>query len=74
MPTSYELLESEALKLTRAERERLAEQLVASLDEENTIEAEWGVEVERRIAEIESGAVAGMPVEEVIAKAYAALK
>jgi hypothetical protein len=38
------------------------------------IESAWAVEVERRVAEIESGAVVGMPFEEVIAQARAALK
>ncbi len=52
----------------------LAEHIIASLDEDNEIESAWAVEVERRVAEIERGAVVGMPFEEVIAQTHAALK
>ncbi len=74
MPTQFEILESEALKLTPADRARLAEHLIASLDEDNEIEAAWGTEVERRIAEIESGAVTGVPFDEATKQARRALK
>lgn len=69
-----EILEAEALKLSAAERARLAERLIASLDEDAEIEEAWAVEVERRIAEIESGSVQLTPVTEAIAQARAALK
>ncbi len=74
MSPQFEILEAEILKLVPAERALLAEHIIASLDEDNEIESAWAVEVERRVAEIESGTVVGMPFEEVIAQARAALK
>lgn len=74
MQTQFEALEVEALKLTTTERARLAEHLIASLDEDTEIEDAWAAEVERRIAEIEAGTVPLIPAEEAIALARAALK
>jgi len=74
MSPQFEILEAEVLKLVPAERALLAEHIIASLDEDNEIESAWAVEVERRVAEIEGGTVVGMPFEEVIAQARAALK
>lgn len=74
MPTPFEILESEALKLTPADRARLAEHLIASLDEDNEIETAWATEVERRIAEIESSAVTGVPFDEAVKQARTAVK
>ncbi len=74
MSPQFEILEAEVLNLVPAERALLAEHIIASLDEDNEIESAWAVEVERRVAEIESGRVVGMPFEEVIAQARAALK
>ncbi len=74
MPTQFEILEAEILKLVPADRALLAEHIIASLDEDNEIESAWAAEVERRVAEVESGAVAGMPFDEVITQARAALK
>ncbi len=74
MPTQLEVLEAEALKLTAPERARLAEQLIASLDEDTEIDQAWAREIERRIAEIDSGKIQMIPADEAIAKARAALK
>ncbi|MGR9012083.1 MAG: addiction module protein [Gammaproteobacteria bacterium] len=74
MSPQFEILEAEVLKLVPAERALLAEHIIASLDEDNEIESAWAVEVERRVAEIESGTVVGISFEEVIAQARAALK
>jgi putative addiction module component (TIGR02574 family) len=52
-----ETLEAEALRLSNQERARLVERLIASLDIDSDIEDAWAAEVERRNAEIESGAV-----------------
>jgi putative addiction module component (TIGR02574 family) len=57
MPTTVEELEAEALSLSSAQRARLVVKLIASLDSEPDVENAWAVEVERRYAEIESGAV-----------------
>ena len=74
MSTQFEILEAEVLKLVSADRALLAEHLIASLDEDNEIDSAWAVEVERRVAEVESEMIVGMPFEEVIAQARAALK
>jgi len=74
METQLEFLESEALKLTIGERAALAQRLLASLDEDAEIEDAWAAEIERRIAEVESGAVQVIPIEEALARVRAALK
>ena len=58
MSSTVEALEAEALQLSAAERARLVERLIASLDIDPEVEEAWAAEVERRNAEIESGAVA----------------
>ena len=57
MNSTVETLEAEALRLSNEERARLVERLIASLDTDSDIEDAWAAEVERRNAEIESGAV-----------------
>jgi putative addiction module component (TIGR02574 family) len=74
MQMQIEILEAEALKLTATERARLAERLIASLDEDSEIEEAWAIEAERRIAEIEDGGVRLIPASEALAQARAALK
>jgi len=74
METQLEILESEALKLTLGERAALAQRLLASLDEDAEIEDAWATEIERRIAEVESGAVQVIPIAEALARVRAALK
>ncbi len=69
-------LESKALKLTRRERARLAQRLLSSLDQEIDADAEkfWLEEAERRLGELKSGKVAGIPAEKVIKKARSTLR
>ena len=69
METEIEKLEAEALKLAPGERAALAQRLLASLEEDAEIEEAWAVEIERRIAEVESGAVQVIPIEEARARA-----
>tara|TARA_B100000508_G_scaffold82665_1_gene64230 strand:- start:543 stop:764 length:222 start_codon:yes stop_codon:yes gene_type:complete len=61
-----EQIEQELLKLPLAERARLAERLIASLDEDAEIEAAWIAEVQRRDEEMVSGAVQGIPLEDAL--------
>jgi putative addiction module component (TIGR02574 family) len=63
-----EALEAEALRLSPAERARLVERLIASLDTDAEIEEAWAAEVERRNMEIESGAVSLIPGPEALAR------
>jgi putative addiction module component (TIGR02574 family) len=74
MGNQLELLEAEALKLTVGERAAFAQLLLASLDEDAEIEDAWAAETERRIGEIESGAVQTIPIADVLAQVRAALK
>ena len=74
LETQLEILETEALKLTPGEREALAQRLLASLDEDAEIEDAWAAEIERRIAEVESGAVQVIPIAEALARVRATLK
>jgi putative addiction module component (TIGR02574 family) len=67
MSRTREQIEVEAQSLPRDERARLAETLIASLDEETEIERAWYDEAERRMAELDSGTVEGIPAEQVFA-------
>jgi putative addiction module component (TIGR02574 family) len=74
METQLERLETEALKLTPGERAALAQRLLASLDVDAEIEEAWAAEVERRIADVESGIVQVIPIDEALAQVRSALK
>jgi putative addiction module component (TIGR02574 family) len=65
---TVETLEAAALHLPPAERARLVERLIATLDVDPEVEEAWAAEVERRQAEIESGAVSLRPGPETLAK------
>jgi putative addiction module component (TIGR02574 family) len=69
-------LEAEALRLPRRERARLAERLISSLDQEADLDTEtlWLAEAERRLDELESGRVAGIPAERVFEAARSTLR
>jgi len=74
MDTQLEILEAEALKLAPGERAALAQRLLTSLDGDAEIEEAWAAEIERRIADVESGAVQVIPIAEALAQVRAALK
>jgi len=61
-----------ALKQTETERARIAETLIASLDAppDREIERAWQIEIDRRLREIDSGAVKCIPWEEVRDRLY----
>ncbi len=69
-------LESKALRLSRRDRARLAQRLISSLDQETDRDAEklWLAEAERRLGELKSGKVAGLPAQKVIKKAHSMLR
>lgn len=71
MPTLVDELSARAKALPAEDRARLAEELLESLHGEADADAEaaWDREIERRVAEIESGAVSLTPAEEVHAEA-----
>ena len=76
MADSPRQLESKALKLPRKNRARLARRLISSLDQGTDVDAEklWREEAERRLAELKSGKVTGIPAERVIKKARSAIR
>ena len=73
MNEQLEVLEAEVLKLAPAERTRLLERLIASLDTDPEIEAAWDQEADRREAALASGAVCAVPGHEAIARLQARL-
>jgi len=68
MASEVDLLEAEVLRLPPADRARLIERLIASLDTDPEVEEAWAAEVDRRNAEIESGAVSMVPGPEALAE------
>ncbi len=76
MPIALKKLQDQALKLPARSRARLAERLIASLDEAADADAErvWIAEAERRVGELASGKVKAVPASRVFRKARAALR
>ena len=74
MSQTTQALESAALLLPPEERARLAELLLASLDIDPEIEAEWAVEVEKRLADWDAGLLEAVPWDEVRRKMQAVLQ
>jgi putative addiction module component (TIGR02574 family) len=68
MTPTIETVEADALQLSATDRALLVERLIASLDADPEIEEAWAAEVERRHAEIESGAVTLLPGPETLAQ------
>ena len=74
MPDLVTELSARAQALPPEERARLAEELLASLDPHVAeVEQAWGIELRRRIDELERGAVEAMPADEAFVKARRAL-
>ena len=71
MPTLVEELSARARSLPAEDRARLAEELLDSLQEQSDGDADaaWDREIERRVAEIESGSAHLIPAEDVHAEA-----
>jgi Putative addiction module component len=71
-----ESLEAEVLKLDAESRARLAERLLASLDELSESEAAqlWAAEAQRRDAEFDANSEEQRSAEDVLRDAYSRLK
>ncbi|MDG2305671.1 MAG: addiction module protein [Candidatus Binatia bacterium] len=69
-------LQDDALKLPVRARARLAETLIASLDEEPDVAADrlWLEEAERRLDELDSAKVGSVPAADVFEKASQATR
>lgn len=76
MSTTADTILGTALTLPRDERAWLASELIASLDqgEDADVEAAWAVEIERRIAEVESGEAKTVSWEEARARIKSTLE
>jgi len=67
-------IESAALELSLHERARLAERLLASLDEDAAVEEAWAAEIERRVEDYRSGKLSTLAGDVVLADARARLE
>ena len=69
-------IEKRVLKWPAKQKVALAEKLLASVEDfaNREIEQAWDDEIERRSKEIETGEAAGIPAEEVFAKAQNTLR
>ncbi len=74
MSLTAEQIESEALSLPTDARARIARALIESLDEDAEVERAWQEEVQRRLDDLRSGRVEGIPAEEVFAEIDALLR
>nr|MDP2189792.1 addiction module protein [Rhodoferax sp.] len=68
MSTNLEALEAEVLQLAPADRSRLFEKLIASIDSDSEVEQAWELEADRRDSELESGLVVAVPGQQAIAR------
>ena len=77
MPSTLKELQDDALRLPSRSRARLAQRLIASLDQEPAdpdAEALWMAEAQQRAEGLASGKVDGIPAETALAKARAELR
>jgi len=71
--TSLEALEAEVLQLAPADRSRLFERLIASIDADSEVEQAWEMEADRRESELASGATVAVAGDQAIARLRAKL-
>jgi putative addiction module component (TIGR02574 family) len=74
MATSLEALHAEVLRLSPSDRARLLERLILSLDSDAEAEAAWDAVAQAREAEISSGAVPSVTLDDAIARLEARFK
>ena len=74
MTSSIDELESQALQLSPQDRVSLADRLLASVSADGDVDDAWSREAERRLAELENGSVAAVPLEATIARARVAIR
>ena len=68
MPRTIESLKAEVMSLAPADRARLLDQLIVSLDRDADAEEAWDELALKRENEIESGSAQGVPLEDVVAR------
>lgn len=74
MSTTLEALQHQVLSLPLADRSRLLDRLVDSLDDERTLHEEWDHEAARRDAEIEDGTSAPVDGKVVVERLRAMIR
>lgn len=68
MASSLEVLQAEVLRLSPADRARLLDRLVASLDVDASVEAAWDAVADRREQELSAGTAHPVPVDVAVAR------
>jgi hypothetical protein len=74
MSTTLETLEIEVLRLPPADRSRLLDRLIESLDDETAVDKAWDDEAARRDAEIDNGTALPVDGKEVLARLRAQVR
>jgi hypothetical protein len=74
MSTSLEAIQAEVLRLSPSDRSRLLERLIVSLDTDAAVEAEWDLVADGREADVTSGSVNAVHLEEAMARLEARFK
>ncbi|RFP19059.1 MULTISPECIES: addiction module protein [unclassified Duganella] len=74
MNAALKTLVAEALKLDPDERMEFVHLLLASLDEDAELDKAWTIEIEHRIADIESGIEQSIPIAEALTQVRKNLK
>lgn len=68
MSVTLEALQAQVMSLSKADRARLLDRLIASLDVDVEAEVQWEQLAEARDAELESGAVTPIALEDAMAR------
>ena len=68
MPRTLESLKAEVMSLAPADRARLLDQLIASLDRDADTEVAWDELALKRETEMVSGSIQGAPLKDVVAR------
>jgi putative addiction module component (TIGR02574 family) len=68
MTPRVERIEAELLDLPTEDRARIAERLIASLDQDAESDTAWRAEVERRLADLDGGTVGTVSLDETISE------
>lgn len=67
MPVTLEMLQAQVMSLSKADRSRLLDRLIASLDAGPQAEAQWEQLAGQRDAGLESGTVVPIALEDAMA-------
>ena len=68
MPTALETLQAEVSRLSAADRAKLLDRLIASLDVDANSEAAWDRLAETREQELQAGTAQAVPLDVAIAR------